>query len=128
MLSQSLRQDIAIMSSMFVVVFIFENSIIIDEFNVKFHTKITCIIDALRVRILNNFITSIQISSDRVKVLIVITIVLNESIARDYLDNLAKDVNVERTKTMVETKILNDCFNRWRRHIAKVIEVLGDLV
>ena len=88
------HEHIAIMSSMFVVVSILENSIIIDEFNVKFHTKITCIIDALHVRVFNNFITSIQTPSDRVKVLVEITIVLNESIAKDYLVNLTKDVNV----------------------------------
>ena len=97
-------QNIAIMLNiMFVIIFIFENSIIIDEFNVKFYTKITCIIDALRVRAFNNFITSIRISSDRVKTLIVITIILNESIAKDYLDNLTKNVNVKRTRIIVKS-------------------------
>ena len=51
------HEYIAIILNIFVVIFIFKNSIIIDEFNVKFHTKITCIIDALRVRVFSNFIT-----------------------------------------------------------------------
>ena len=83
---------------------------------------------ALRIRALNKSTTSMRTSSDRAKILTVMTIILNKSIVKDYLDNWAKNLDVEkRTLTMVETRILDDCFNDWREHIANVIDVLRDL-
>ena len=96
----------------FVIIFILKNLIIIDKYNVKFYTKITCIINALRVRAFNNFITLIKISNDCIKILIVIIIVLNELITKNYFNNLTKNVNIKKMKIIIRMKIFNDYFNR----------------
>ena len=50
----------------------------------------------IKIRVLNKFIISIKILNDRAKILIVIIIILNKSIVKNYFNYWAKNPNVER--------------------------------
>ena len=111
-----------------IVVSTFANSLNFENFNIKYQNIFIFIIKILRIRALNKFITSMKISSDRARTLIVMIIILNKSIVRNYLDNWTKNLNVEKKiLIMIKIKILNYCFNDWREHITNVIDVLRDL-
>ena len=46
--------------------------------------------------------TLILISNNYIKILIIIIIKLNKLIARNYLNNLMKNVNIKKTKIMIK--------------------------